>query len=60
MIKAEIFQDVALLLDQQGRVWQVHVHYDGQPIMQEVIRISPERVMSIMEPSLAKYATRIH
>ena len=37
MIKAEIYQDTALLLDHQGRVWQVRIGHDGQPEMQEQV-----------------------
>ncbi len=57
MIKAEIYQDTALLLDSQGRVWQVRIGHDGQPEMQEQInwRLSHETIKEIMQPQLARY-----
>ncbi len=59
MIKAEIYQDTALLLDHQGRVWQVRIGHDGQPEMQEQVNfLSPETIKELMQPQLARYVQR--
>lgn len=42
MIKAEMFEDKALLMDASGRVWQVTIGHDDQPIIQIMpIRFAP-------------------
>jgi CTP:phosphocholine cytidylyltransferase-like protein len=60
MIKAEIYQDTALLLDYQGRVWQVSIGSDNQPIMQEMVnwQLSRETIKELMQPQLARYVQR--
>jgi CTP:phosphocholine cytidylyltransferase-like protein len=60
MIKAEIYQDTALLLDYQGRVWQVSIGSDNQPIMQEMVNwiLSRETISELMQPQLARYVQR--
>ena len=60
MIKAEIYQDTALLLDHKGRVWQVRIGHDGQPEMQEQVNwlLSPETIKELMQPQLARYVQR--
>jgi hypothetical protein len=56
MIKAEIYQDFALLLDAQGRIWKFKIGYDNRPEVQELMtQLSREMVNQIMEPSLVRY-----
>jgi len=57
MIKAEIYQNMALLLDHEGRVWQVRIGHDGQPEMQELVNrpLSYETINELMQPQLARY-----
>jgi hypothetical protein len=55
MIKAEIFEDKALLLDGRGRVWHVVIGHDEQPIIQLLEHVPYETVRRIMQPSLARY-----
>jgi len=57
MIKAEIYQDTALLLDHQGRVWQVNIGRDNQPemVLLEDWLLSRETISELMEPRLARY-----
>ena len=55
MIKVEIYQDTALLLDYQGRVWQVRIGYDGQPEMQEIERVSHSTIEALTQPQLARF-----
>lgn len=55
MIKAEIYQDKALLLDQWGNVRQVTSGFDGQPCIQCLAKVSVRTRNSHMEPQLARY-----
>ncbi len=55
MIKAEIFENKALLLDAEGRVWQVNIGNDGQPEMRMLERVSHDTINRIMFPELARY-----
>jgi len=55
MIKAEIFEDKALLLDGSGRVWQVTIGRDDQPVVQMLERVPYETTKRLMVPSLARY-----
>jgi len=55
MIKAEIFEDKALLLDGHGRVWQVTIGDDNLPVVQMLERLPSETVRRLMVPSLARY-----
>ena len=57
MIKAEIFEDKAMLLDASGRVWQVKIGYDGQPEIQHCETVPYETIKRLMMPCLARYAT---
>jgi hypothetical protein len=58
MIKAEIFEDKALLLDARGRVWQVHIGHDGQPEIRMLAEVSSDTVKRLMVPELARYVLR--
>jgi hypothetical protein len=55
MIKAEIFEDKALLLDGRGRVWQVTIDGIGEPIIILLERLPSETIQRLMIPSLARY-----
>lgn len=58
MIKAEIFEDKALLLDADGRVWQVNIGNDGQPEIRMLERVSHDTINRLMVPELARYVPR--
>jgi hypothetical protein len=58
MIKAEIFEDKALLLDAGGRVWQFVIGHDNQPEIQMLERIGHDTMKRLMVPSLAHYLPR--
>lgn len=55
MIKAEIFEDKALLLDARGRVWQITLGFEDQPEIRLLERIGPDNVSRLMVPALARY-----
>jgi hypothetical protein len=55
MIKAEIIQDKAVLLDHTGRVWQVEIGDDGEPTIQLLERIDRQTSNHLMRPVLGRY-----
>ena len=55
MIKCEIVQNKALLLDHTGRVWQVEIGMDGQPTMQLLETVNRDTMKHLMQPRLARY-----
>lgn len=55
MIKAEIFEDKALLLDGRGRVWQFIIGHDEQPEIKLLGDLSHDTIKHIMQPQLARY-----
>ncbi len=54
MIKAEIFQGAALLLDESGRIWEVVIGNDDQPEIRMLNRVERETINSLMQPSLSR------
>lgn len=58
VIKAEIFEGQALLLDDDGRVWQFVIGNDNQPEIRELERVGRETMNRIMLPALANYVPR--
>jgi hypothetical protein len=59
MIKAEIFQDRALLLDRNGRVWQVRIGHDDQPEIQMLDKVPHETINRLMDPVLSRYIQQL-
>ena len=57
MIKCEIIQDKAVLLDHTGRVWQVEIGMDGQPTIQHLETVPRDTMKHLMAPRLARYMT---
>lgn len=55
IIKAQTFEDKVLILDADGRIWQVKIGFDGQPEIQMLQRVSRETVVRLSEPDLARY-----
>lgn len=55
MIKAEIFEDKALLLDGRGRVWQFVIGHDDQPEIRLLAEVSHETIERLIIPDLARY-----
>ncbi len=55
IIKAQTFENKALLLDSDGRIWQIIIDIDGQPEIQMLQRVSRETVVRLMGPDLARY-----
>lgn len=58
IIKAEIFEDKALLLSADGRVWQIKIGYHDQPEIQMLERVEGETINRLMVPGLARYLPR--
>ncbi len=54
MIKAEIFENRALLLDDSGRIWEFIIGHDDQPKIRMVKKIERETINSVMMPQLAR------
>lgn len=55
IVKAEIFQDKALLLDRMGRVWQVEIGPEGISSFRVLEELHPGAVSKLLEPALARY-----
>lgn len=55
MIKAEIFESTALLLDRAGRVWEVSLGSDNQPEIRLLETVSYDTIKQLMVPDLARY-----
>lgn len=58
MIKAEMFEDKALLLDARGRVWEVRIGHDDQPEIRLLEKVEGETINRLMVPGLARYLPR--
>lgn len=52
MIKAEIFQDTLVVLDQYGCIWQIEIGFNRQPEIRLLKQISREKINYIMLPKL--------
>jgi hypothetical protein len=55
MIKAEIIQDKAVLLDHMGRIWQIALGDDNQPTVQLVETVNRDTVNHLLRPVLGRY-----
>lgn len=55
IIKTELFQDKAYILDDSGNVWRVTIAFDEGPLIHLVSRIERWQIEGIMRPQLPQY-----
>lgn len=56
MIKAEIYQDKAILLDTRGRLWVIEIGWDMQPTIRMIKELKGQMIDYMLEPKLVSCA----